>query len=222
MVIQLTEQENRKFKKRVSNSKWIANTFLAGVLSGAITLGIMQGCKEKLAEKPNLETKIQSVEDVNQPNIINYVEDVNQPNIIDYKTNDFSQDSDEVLLARMIYGESRNCSKNERIAVAYSVINRVNDRKKWNGENIKDVILKPWQYSCFNKNDVNLKKLKNPNKKIFEDCLEIAGEVLEGKYSELNKGQTHYFNPKVVKPKWADKLEKVDFEKTKHEFYREN
>ena len=187
---------------------------------------------------PNLETRVaqETNTNVSEPNNLSYVveKDVVEENAaeetpsdnmqdVDYKTDDFSKDSDNVLLARMLYGETRNCSEEEKIAVAYTIINRVNDGKKWNGENVKQVILKPWQYSCFNKNDVNYEKLKNPDKKIFEDCLKVANEVLQGKHSELNKGQTHYFNPKVVKPKWADEMHKIGkIENSKHEFYIEN
>ena len=187
---------------------------------------------------PNLETRVaqETNTNVSEPNNLSYVveKDVVEENAaeetpsdnmqdVDYKTDDFSKDSDNVLLARMLYGETRNCSEEEKIAVAYTIINRVNDGKKWNGENVKQVILKPWQYSCFNKNDVNYEKLKNPDKKIFEDCLKVANEVLQGKHSELNKGQTHYFNPKVVKPKWADEMRKIGkIRNSKHEFYIEN
>lgn len=186
--------------------------------------------------KPNLETKVVQTTDTNNTNSMNDLESEKlvsyKPNEayksekvkphIEYKTSDFSKDSDRIILARAIYGEARNCSDEEKIAVAHTVINRVNDGKKWNGENVKDVILKPWQYSCFNKNDVNYEKLKNPDKKIFERCLKVADEVLQGKYENLNKGQTHYFNPKVVKPKWADKMYKIGkIGNSKHEFYIE-
>jgi len=135
-------------------------------------------------------------------------------------------EDDEVLLAKMLFGEARNCSENEKIAIAYTAINRVNDNKKWNGETLREVILKPWQYSCFNENDVNKKKLMNPNdynSKAFEECLDISRKVLSGKYEELNNGQTHYFNPKVVYPSWAGKLKRIGkINNSKHDFYIED
>ena len=153
---------------------------------------------------------------------------------VDYIANDFSQDSNEVLLARMLYGETRDCSKEERIEVAFTPINRINDGKKWNGENLKEAILKKTikkgkethQYSCFNKGNVNLEELKNPEKydaKSFGECLKIASEVLDGKYKEFNKGQTHYFNPELCHPYWADsdKMIFIPTENTKHKFYIE-
>jgi len=38
-----TKEENQKFKKKVAVFKGIANTFMAGIATGAITLGVLQG-----------------------------------------------------------------------------------------------------------------------------------------------------------------------------------
>lgn len=48
---------------------------------------------------------------------------------ISYKTNDFSEDSEKVLLARMIFGEGRNCSYDEQIAIGFTSFERANDGK---------------------------------------------------------------------------------------------
>ena len=203
MTRQNTRQENRKFKKRISAFKWMANTFIAGALTGAITLGCIQGlsgCKEKprQAVKSKLEGRVEE-----EPGI-KIVE-----NKIDYETDNFEKDSDKVLLARMLFGEARGCSYDEKIAVGYSVLNRVDDGKKWNGESVGGVVLCPWQYSCFNKNDVNLPKIKSPekyDKESWQECLKASGDVLNDEYPELNKGQTHYFNPNRANPKWTSKF----------------
>lgn len=141
-----------------------------------------------------------------------------------YNTSDFSQDSEKVLLARMLLGEVEDCSKQEIIAVAYTAINRINDNKKWNGENLKEVILKPYQYSCFN--EAFNKKLKNPlnyNKKEFLRCLKLSEEILSGKYKDPTNGATHYYNPSTVKePFWAKKTEKIGkIKNSRHLFYKE-
>jgi len=140
-----------------------------------------------------------------------------------YVVSDFSNDSDKVLMARMLYGEARSCSRNERIAVGYSVINRVNDGKRWNGGDVRSVILKPKQYSCFNQGDPNLEKIKNPDMRFFYDCLISAGAVLDGRYSQLNKGQTHYFNPKHANPSWKAEMKRIGkIGGSVHVFYRED
>lgn len=148
-----------------------------------------------------------------------------ETNKVIYKTDDFSKDSEEVLLARMLFGEAENCSDLEKVAIAYTAINRVNDGKKWNGETIKEVILKPKQYSCFNEKDPNKNKLKDPETygpKTFLHCLKISRNVLAGKYNDPTNGATHY-HTLAVKPRWNYKkmITIGRINSSKHIFYRE-
>jgi spore germination cell wall hydrolase CwlJ-like protein len=142
-----------------------------------------------------------------------------------YRTEDFSQDSDEVLLARMLFGEARGCDIEEKIAIAYTAINRAEDGKAWNGETLREVLLKPYQYSCFNKSDLNRKKLMDPEKydvRAWQECLEVAKDILADRYKDPTNRVTHYFKPSVVKPSWADKITRIGRIKgSRHEFYRE-
>lgn len=148
---------------------------------------------------------------------------------ISYKTDDFRKDSDKVLLARMMFGEARNCSDEEKIAVAYVALNRANDGKDWNGRTIKEVILKPYQFSCFNSKDPNKEKLLNPQSyepRAFDICLQLAEGVLSGKYTDPTKGATHYCNLEVEKPVWRNNMKQIGKLKTrhgltKHDFYKE-
>ncbi|MAG38297.1 hypothetical protein CMI45_02840 [Candidatus Pacearchaeota archaeon] len=143
----------------------------------------------------------------------------------------FEQDSDRVLLARMLFGEARSCSPTEKIFIAYTALNRARDGKRWNGETIQDSILCDSQYSCFNENDPNLPKIMDPesiNSKAWKECYLIAGLVL--KYSspkeDPTRGATHYHTKTMKKyPSWA-KSKKMKFlpepsEETDHRFYRE-
>lgn len=146
-----------------------------------------------------------------------------------FKTDDFSKDSDRVLLARMMLGEAENCSDKEKIAVAYVAKNRARDGKKWNGETLKEAILKPYQFSCFNKiinGRVNhrLKGLKDPmnyNPKDFQKNLILAKDFLENKYSDPTDGATFYYNPHLANPSWAKKLNRVKVSGTIHWFFKE-
>ena len=146
--------------------------------------------------------------------------------IRDYQTADFSKDSDKVILARMLFGEARSCSDSEKVAIAYTAINRANDGKKWNGETVREVILKPYQYSCFNYNDRNRSKLFDPEKydaKSFQKCLAIAEAVLTKKYADPTNGATHYHTLNI-KPRWAksSKMKKIGrIKDSAHIFYRE-
>ncbi len=131
------------------------------------------------------------------------------------------------LLARMLLGEARNCSDLEKVAIAYTVINRVKDGKNWNGTNIKDVILKDRQYSCFNYDDRNRKVVENPEKyPEYKRCYQIASAVLDGKFKDPTNGATHYYNPKVTNPSWKNDMVRIGKLKTnkgpsRHEFYQE-
>ena len=180
---------------------------------------------------PNADTRAEQVVRNDGSGLENSVNEVNIPTKpqenINYRTEDFSKDSDEVLLARMLFGEARNCSDEEIIDVAYTAINRANDRKKWNGETLREAILKPWQYSCFNSGDPNLPKLKNPEKydaSSWKRCLRIAEGVLNDEYKDRNEGATHYFAENSRRPNWADSSQMTDISEPKeykHDFYKE-
>ncbi|VVB82836.1 Cell Wall Hydrolase [uncultured archaeon] len=145
--------------------------------------------------------------------------------IENYITNDFKKDSEKVLLARMLLGEAEDCSEIEKVAIAYTALNRAKDKEEWNGETLKEVILKPNQYSCFNSGTDSNIFLKNPlkyNQNEFFYCLEISAKVLEGKYQDPTGGATYYYNPaKVKEPRWTKKLAKVGkIKNSYHIFYK--
>jgi hypothetical protein len=147
----------------------------------------------------------------------------------DYKTDDFYNDPIEILLARMLLGEAEGCSTIEKIAVAYTAINRANDSKRWNGRTLQEAILAYRQYSAFNE-EFN-EKLKDPlayNAQEFENCLHLAKEILAGKYEDPTNGATHYLNPNHPTlrgkplPKWTIELEEIgQVQNSIHTFYRE-
>ncbi|MCR4285223.1 MAG: cell wall hydrolase [archaeon] len=137
------------------------------------------------------------------------------PERVNYRTEDFSEDTEQIALARMLYGEARGESNAENFAIAYSAINRSTDGHRWNGEgDLRAVVHAPWQYSCFNKGSETLAALKDPESddsvRWFE-LLDIAGRAIAGEHPELNCGQTHYFNPRRANPDWADDLELIEF-----------
>jgi spore germination cell wall hydrolase CwlJ-like protein len=148
-----------------------------------------------------------------------------------YAVEDFSRDSDRVLLGRMVWGEARNCAREERVAVAYSVVNRFDDERKRFGKRIREVLLKKSQYSCFNEGNVNRRKLLDPErfgKKEFYECLRVAWRVLIKREKDPAHGATHFFNlDKVEKPpKFLTSLIKIGKIKTSrglstHDFYLE-
>ena len=145
-----------------------------------------------------------------------YQDSTSNPKTCTYRTENFEKDSDEVLLARMIFGEARNSSYLEKVAVGYTAVTRARDGKKWNGETIKEVILKHskkgvHQYSCFNRSDPGRKRMQDPEKyspKAFDECLRAARDVLEGKVADPTGGATHYYSPEGMRAIRIQKIEK--------------
>jgi spore germination cell wall hydrolase CwlJ-like protein len=121
---------------------------------------------------------------------------------------EFKDLSDVELLALCIYGEARGEPYAGKCAVGHVVINRVK-RKSWYGKGIKGVILKPYQFSCFNKSDPNrpkLQELADNMPYMDEQYLDIADGCIDDYIVDPTDGATHY-HTKTVSPAWKDKLE---------------
>lgn len=136
--------------------------------------------------------------------------------------------TDLELLALLVWGEARGESDEGKRAVAHLVMNRL--KLKRYGKTLKEVILKPAQFSCFNLGDPNRPKLEKLARnredkevldyKLLNKCEVIASAVLSGNDHDNTFGSTNYFNPEKAAPKWAKKMIK----KTtigKHDFYWE-
>lgn len=112
-----------------------------------------------------------------------------------------SQMSDLELLTRLLWGECRGEILQGQVAVANVVRNRVADGRY--GKGWKGVILRPWQFSCFNPNDPNLKSMLNiASLSYYGELKQLAFLTLEGLLVDPTKGATHYFNPQVVPGRW--------------------
>ncbi|MGK7895018.1 MAG: cell wall hydrolase [Xenococcus sp. (in: cyanobacteria)] len=112
------------------------------------------------------------------------------------------------ILARTIYGEARGENYQGKIAVAYTIINRVESPITWWGDSIIDVCQHPYQYSCWNINDPNRSKIKsvtrsNPN---FEECYQVAKKVVAKEIEDPTSGATHYYAKYIATPSWAKGL----------------
>ncbi|MBU4348144.1 cell wall hydrolase, partial [Patescibacteria group bacterium] len=121
-------------------------------------------------------------------------------------TGDFNDDTEQILLARTIFGEARSLPEKGRIAVGWSIRNRIKDPRR--GDTYHKVILQPIQYSAFNKEDPNRPFVENPQ--ISEDqiddwyeCYEIAGKVMRGKVNDPTDGANHYYSDYIRPPYWT-------------------
>lgn len=114
------------------------------------------------------------------------------------------------ILAKTLWGEARGENRTGKIAVAWSVKNRVEYAKDkggyWWGNTIQEVCLKPWQYSCWNKNDPNRRLILalKPGHAHFNECLDVAKQVLENAVSDPVQGATHYYATYIDPPKWVN------------------
>ncbi|MBI4919253.1 cell wall hydrolase, partial [archaeon] len=126
-------------------------------------------------------------------------------NLPNPKVENFDQD-DVTLLARLIFGEARGESREVKNSIAYSVLNRTGNHKWW-GHTLKEVILKPSQYTCFSQEDQNYNKiidpLNNETPSVWRECVEVSHFVLSNPKNDTSNGATHY-HILSVNPTWAE------------------
>ena len=133
------------------------------------------------------------------------------------------------LFAGLIYGEARGESWLGKLAVGQVVRNRVQRPGFWNwGENWREVILAPKQFSCFE--DSNLEKIVLAKKRrkhdfTWQECWSIAELVYLDRIKDRFNGATHYCAKYLLEkgntpPKWV-KSEHIKYLGTigKHSFY---
>lgn len=105
-----------------------------------------------------------------------------------------------ILLAITCWGESRSESFEGKFAVASVVRNRVISGKY--GAGYSGVILKPKQFSCFNRDDPNESLLLNPLKYdsqlAWDSSFTAAYMVLYGHRPDTTRGAVFYFSPPLV------------------------
>lgn len=135
--------------------------------------------------------------------------------------------NDVEIMARTIYGEARgeysrvDGGMAALIAVGNVIMNRA-QQQTWFGRTVRDVCLKPYQFSCWNETDPNREKLVSvtDDSPIFSQCLVVARAIAAQQYPDLTKGADHYYsNDLVFPPKWsmgADERARIG----KHRFFK--
>lgn len=132
---------------------------------------------------------------------------------------DMTQPQD-IYMAKTIWGEARGEGLRGMQAVANVIMNRV-ARGGWYGASIKDVVLKPYQFSCWNATDVNRAKIDalTEAELASSGALNVARQVINGQLGDITGGATEYHN-KNIEPNWDwSKLEKT-VQIGNHIFYR--
>lgn len=130
-----------------------------------------------------------------------------------------------------LWREARGCSRDEKAAVMWVLLNRsadvahfpLHNRKATvpSGQRLTTVILDPWQFSSFNANDPNAVKMPIPTGGEWEDFVECCEVVESPGVADPTGGAQYYhsFQKREQFPKWADES-KLTL-RTKHfSFYR--
>jgi len=124
-------------------------------------------------------------------------------------TGDFYDDTPQMILARLIFGEAEGTSERAKIGVGWTVKNRVlaQREQEW-GLTYHEVILKPGQYEAFVKKE-RLEKLTDPLntkeegvKKAWYDSYTTAGRVIENSVVDPTDGATNFYSTPIEKVPW--------------------
>jgi len=133
------------------------------------------------------------------------------PTVEDPKwTGDFYDDTDQILLARLIIGEMEGQSEEAKVAAGFTVLNRIKKQNSNWGYNLKEVILKEDQYDAFWNKDTS-EKVRDPLNHVSQEewkrCYKIASDVLLGSLYDISFGATNFFSTTTNDnfPFWATK-----------------
>lgn len=125
-------------------------------------------------------------------------------------TGDFADDTEEMILARLVFGEARNQSVEAMRGVAWVVKNRLlANRSDW-GNTYHSVILTPNQFSVMNPEDVNFPILTDPlntesqiTKDAWKRAYEVAQEVIKESVDDPTEGALFFHSADYPQKKFT-------------------
>jgi len=110
-------------------------------------------------------------------------------------------------LIRTLVFEAGGETEKGKVAVAHVILNRARIGR-W-GDNIKDVVMHPWQFEPWMTRRSEMERLAQDDAR-YRSAARIADGVLAGELSDPTFGATHFLNPVIVRarrggslPKWA-------------------
>ena len=116
-------------------------------------------------------------------------------------------DDERDYLIKTIAFEAPDEFDEGKAAVAHVILNRKRNGR-W-GDNIKDVVTRPWQFEPWMTRRKEMEKL-SPHDPRYQNAARIADAVLTGQMPDPTAGATHFLNPTVVRqrrdgslPSWA-------------------
>jgi N-acetylmuramoyl-L-alanine amidase len=111
--------------------------------------------------------------------------------------------ADRTFLALDGWREARGELREARVAVMYTVMQRVKLRK-WYGTDVMSVLFKKWQYSSLtNPKDPQLTTWPASDDEVWQECLFDAEQVLTSKVPNPAIGADSYFDDSIAPPAWA-------------------
>lgn len=131
-----------------------------------------------------------------------------------------------VVYTLTVYGEARGEPKEGQRAVAETIYNRWL-YQGWFGDSIRDVCVKDddkfsiQQFSCWNKEDPNYKKLSKPDPVYYYQCLNVVKDIYFYGGNKYPTNMYNYHSVDIEKPQWAEML--TEYKKIgNHIFYVDN
>lgn len=111
------------------------------------------------------------------------------------------------IKALCVWREAQNCSDAARQAVLSAINNRV-AKHFMGGFTAAEVILKKFQFSSFNWNDINAQKFPHPTDVKGWGAWLAIGAMVEANPPDNTNGADSYFDKSIQPPVWAtpDKL----------------
>ncbi len=194
--------------------------------------GILEGAIKEFNQDLNLDKKLHYIElwadkmpRVETINLkINKIENNNDGGEIQSDTNkriptadnplwtgNFNDDPEEIILARLIFGEARNQPDEAKKWVGWSVINRI-EAKSWWPNTAHEVILQEGQYDPFKIKDSNFLKIIDPfgfkgsndqTKKAWYKCYQIAKNIVARE--TINPTRATHFHGVGITQEWFEK-----------------
>ena len=113
--------------------------------------------------------------------------------------------SDRDLLAKTLAAEAGGEGYEGMLAAGAVIANRAN-KGGWWGDSVRDVILKPGQFSAWNgvtgyaggKGGLDMDNIR-----VSDAAWQAADAILSGNYRSPVGNRTHYYNPSVADPAWG-------------------
>lgn len=151
-------------------------------------------------------------------------------------TGNFSNDTEQMILARAIYGEARGEPYDGMVAVAWSIRNRVENPSWWPSSEesyfptYSSIILEPGEYAVFGLYDENRPYVENPSllfdipeeEAAWRTSYAVAGKVMNGEIPDNTYGADSFESSESrgePAPEWATP-DRFTVKIGNHKFYK--